>query len=116
MKPDPAGVIAVHVLPRSAPGALAALLATRPAQETWALVAEGWLAAPGDDPGIERHAVGGCACCMGAVALHVLLVRLIRGRAHDRIVIVAGDGEHLARTRAAVVDARYAGHLRLAPT
>ena len=61
------------------------------------------LAAPADvtaalgdsSPAPEVHAIAGCACCSGQVALRVTLVRLLRSRP-DRIALVVADPAHVA--------------------
>lgn len=110
----PPEVIPVHVFDRSDHAALAGLLAERPAGEAWAVIVDGGIVAPEIPDGVEVLAIAGCACCTGQLVLQVTLARLIRRRAHARIVVLARGGEHLARTRAAMADARYAGRLHLA--
>lgn len=90
---------------------VAALIAARPASERWALLDNdgGSAAALAQSKTIAAATAAGCACCIGQVTLHTVLVRLLRASRPQRLVIVAdaaaepealirGFGrEHLAR-------------------
>lgn len=106
-------------------GDRAALIAhwldSRPADERWAVLAEGGIAfaaalgdgdrdasgrsrAAGDaseaaggdgQEAVLVQAIGGCPCCSAATVLRVMLVRLLRQRRWDRILVATGPGAQL---------------------
>ena len=91
-----------------------------PAHERWAVLSDGvfgagLLAADADTPGLEHHALLGCACCAGNLALRVTLGRLIRRGGYTRILIVVIDPDHRAGVLKVLEEAQFAPHLMLDP-
>jgi hypothetical protein len=56
----------------------------------------------------------GCPCCVGAVAMQVTLVRLLRRSQPRRLFIELGDAGHVARAVATLIAGDLAGFVRLA--
>jgi len=91
-----------------------------PAHERWAVLGDGvfgasLLATGAQASGLERHALLGCACCTGNLALRVTLGRLIRRGGYDRILVVVADADHRAGVLNVLEEAQFAPHLVLDP-
>lgn len=91
-----------------------------PAHERWAVLSDGvfgagLFAADAQTPGLEHHALLGCACCAGNLALRVTLGRLIRRGGYARILVVVADADHRAGVLTVLEEAQFAPHLVLDP-
>lgn len=84
-----------------------------PVGERWAVISDGLFDALADHPGIERHALVGCACCAGSLALRVTLARLIRRGGYARLLVVVADESHRAGVVGVLTEAQFAPHLVL---
>lgn len=105
--------IPVHLYTRASHDALQAFLRSKPDDAHWAMISEGLFAPLAEQAGLETHAISGCACCVGNLALNVTLARLLRRVRPACIVVVVANPEHLPRMRALLQSAQYDGHLAL---
>ena len=90
-----------------------------PAHERWAVLGDGvfspGLLAGTETAGLEHHALLGCACCAGNLALRVTLGRLIRRGGYARVLIVVADADHRAGVLKVIEEAQFVPHLVLDP-
>lgn len=87
------------------------LIAAKPKDQRWALIATASLGLAGDLPGFDRVvAAGGCPCCSARLVFDVTLVRLLRDGPWDRLLIEV-DGDDAGARLAALLSAGPAGPL-----
>ena len=87
---------------------LAAVPDARSRGDRAAVIVEGALAALNAPADVCVESVAGCFCCVGQVALGVVLTRLLRVQRPARLLLLAASDAHLERIRRMLGEARFA--------